>query len=209
MLEFVKYPPPSPDQIDPPMCSVTYPKCCGWIAEGEVWALPFCRAHGEEAAQAAKIEVHEDAGRELGALLTNTDGERFVQNPLLRKALGKIEIPGGDDTSGEHEEAIAAAYAPDDSLLDSETLAFDYADEDRTLIPYDWWCEARELVVKWMREAHEAGQSPLLDALEPIRERASVQQVLAARDLERRWAAPRRAEREERRRREAGSLPAG
>lgn len=190
------------------MCSVTYPERCGWIAEGEVWALPFCKAHGLEAAQAARMEVHDEAERELGALLANFDGGRLVRNPLLREALGKLEIPDDGDTYGEHEEAIVAAYAPDDSLLDPDTLAFDYADEDRTLIPYDWWCEARELVVKWMREAHEVGQSPLLDALEPIRERASVQQVLAARDLERRWAAPRRAELEERRRRGAGDRPA-
>ncbi len=53
-----------------------------------------------------------------------------------------------------------------------------------------------------MREAYREGQSPLLDALEPIRERATLQQELPREDMERRWILPRRAAREERERHE-------
>lgn len=48
----------------------------------------------------------------------------------------------------------------------------------------------------------------LLEALGALRERATVQQVLAYRDMERRWAAPRDAVREERMRREVEGQPA-
>ncbi|MDP9486458.1 MAG: hypothetical protein M3Q49_11880 [Actinomycetota bacterium] len=209
MLEFRMYPPPPPLETDPPMCVVTYPERCGWVAEGEVWGLPFCRTHGEEAVLAAKIEAHEDAEREFQAL-TNAEGERITRNFLIIAALRELRVPGGGadlETHEAHDHAILAAYPLDESLTDPDTLAFDYGEPDAG--PHDWWCEARETVVRWMREAYEAGQSPLLDALEPIRERATVQQELAHDDMERRWAAPRRAAREERRRRERDGRPGG
>ncbi len=209
MLEFRKYGPAPAEEKDPPTCVVTYPETCGRAAVGEVWGLSFCEAHGDEAVLAARIEAHEDAEREFQAL-TNAEGERITRNFLIIAALRELRVPGGGadlETHEAHDRAILAAYPLDESLTDPDTLAFDYDEPDAG--PHDWWSEARETVVRWMREAYEACQSPLLDALEPIRERATVQQQLAHDDMERRWAAPRRAAREERKRREAGQRPAG
>ncbi len=61
MLEFRKYPGEPPEGTEPPACVVTYPEPCGRAAAGEVWCLPFCEAHGKEAAAAAYLEAFEDA----------------------------------------------------------------------------------------------------------------------------------------------------
>lgn len=207
MLEFRKYPPPPPMETKPPMCSVTYPEPCRWVAVGEVWNLSFCEAHGEEAHAAALLEAHEDAGRELDALRGLVEGEHAVRNPLVYEVLKGAKFPRGYADPAGHAGVIRSAYALDTVEADPDTLVFDYDGEPGDT-PYDWWCEAREMVVGWMREAYEAGQPPLLKALEPIRERATVQQELALDDMNRRYVEPRRAERA-RRRREEGERPEG
>ncbi len=207
MLEFRMYPAPPPLETDPPMCVVTYPERCGWVAEGEVWCLPFCRKHGTEAVAAARLEAYEDAGRELDALMGGLEGEHVVRNPLVYEALKGVKLPGEHPDVLAHAQQIRAAYPLDGVPTDTDTLAYDYDAEIPEDTPYDWHCEARELVVGFMREAHEAGQPQLLAALEPIREFETVQQELAHDDMERRWAAPRRATREERRRRENSDRP--
>ncbi len=53
-------------------------------------------------------------------------------------------------------------------------------------------------MTKAMRMAHERGLAGLLKDLEYVRERAAAQVIQAEADLERRWAAPRRAAREAR-----------
>ncbi|MDP9437369.1 MAG: hypothetical protein M3P49_01250 [Actinomycetota bacterium] len=111
------------------------------------------------------------------------------------------KIPGEHLDALAHAPQIRTAYPLDGVPTDPDTLAFDYVEPDAG--PHDWWCEAREMVVGWMREAYREGQSPLLDALAPIRERATVQQELALLDMERRYIAPRRAAREEQRKRDA------
>ncbi len=193
MLEFRKYPPPPPEETEPPVCVVTYPTACDRPACGEVWALPFCEAHGREAEIAAKNEAEEDARREREALLSAV-GAGVVRNPLLRSALGGVVFPAGAPGE-EHDEAIRTAYALRESDTDTDTLRYDYGDATARDTPFDWWCEAREMVCGFMRQAYEAGQRPLLEALEPIRERATVQQELALRDMERRYVEPRRAAR--------------
>lgn len=205
MLEFRKYAPAPAGEEDPPTCAVGYPGPCGRPAVGEVWSLPFCGPHGEEAAAAASLEVREDAEREIEALMAN-EGGLVVRNPLLRRAMGGIDFLSGAPER-DHDRALGAAYAPDEALTDPETLAFDYERDFACDGPHDWWSETRELVVRSMREASEAGLPQLLGGLESLRERATVQQELARLDYERRWVAPRRAEREERRRGEAGRDP--
>lgn len=208
MLEFRMYPVPPPRETDPPMCVVTYPERCGWIAEGEVWALPFCRKHGAEAVAAARLEAYEDAGRELDRLMGGFEGEHAVKNPLVYEALKGARLPGASPNH-DHGELIRAAYALREADTDPETLRFDYAAEIACDTPHDWWCESREMIVGFMREAYEANQPHLVEALEPIREHATVQQELAMRDMDMRWAQPRRAAREERQRTEpAGHAPA-
>ncbi len=200
MLEFVKYGPAPAEEKDPPTCVVTYPETCGRSAVGEVWGLSFCEAHGTEAVAAARLEAYEDAGRELDALAGLLEGEHAVRNPLVYEALRGAKLPGEHPDALAHAQQIRAAYDLDGAAVDPDTLAFDHGEPDAG--PHDWWCEAREMVVGWMREAYEAGQPSLLRALEGIRERATVQQELALDDMERRWILPRRAAREERERHE-------
>ncbi|MDP9484779.1 MAG: hypothetical protein M3Q49_03125 [Actinomycetota bacterium] len=197
MLEFRKYGPAPAEEKDPPMCVVTYPEPCGRVAAGEVWALPFCEAHGNEAHAAARLEAFEDAEGELHGLLGHLGNARPARNPLLIAAVGAATVPG-ERPSPDHGEAIRAAYALREEDTDPDTLAYDYGEAIARDTPFDWHCEAREMVVSFMREAHEAGQPQLLWALEPIREYETVQQELALADMERRWAAPRRAARERR-----------
>lgn len=203
MLEFRKYPPETPEEErkGSPVCVVTYPESCGCPAVGEVWGLPFCEAHGTEAVAAARLEAYEDAGREIDALMGTLEGEHAVRNPLVYEVLRGAKFPSGYADSPGHADAIRRTYALDAAETDPATLAHEYDDEGDT--PYDWWCEARELAVGWMREAYEASQRPLLVALEEMRERATVQQELALRDMERRYVEPRRAAREYSRKREA------
>ena len=58
--------------------------------------------------------------------------------------------------------------------------------------PVEWWEDARMLLLRFLRQASERG----LPGLARLREWATVQLVLAGRDYERRYAAPRRAARE-------------
>ena len=202
MLEFRKYgPAPCPEETEPPICVVTYPEACGRPAVGEVWCLSFCQAHGTEAHVAARLEAYEDAGRELDRLTGAVEGAHAVRNPLVYEALKGTTFPSRG-IHLDHYDAIRAAYDLDAATTDPDTLAYDY-DTEPSDTPHDWHCEARKMVVGFMREAYEAGQPQLLSALEPIREFETAQQVLAYEDVERRWAAPRRAAREERRKRDA------
>jgi hypothetical protein len=63
------------------------------------------------------------------------------------------------------------------------------------MCPVDYWTESHWLLCKFMRQATEQGVSELIQMLEPLRERACAQILLAEEDLERRWAALRRAKR--------------
>jgi hypothetical protein len=210
MFEFRKYPPETPEEErkGSPICVVTYPEACGRAAVGEVWSMPFCEAHGNEAHAAARIEAVEDAEGELGALLGSM-GESLIRNPLIREALGILRLSDEAPPAHDHGEVIRAAYILRESDTDPDTLAFDYSGIPDRDDPYDWWCEAREMAVGFMREAYEVGQPHLLRTLEAMREYATVQQELALDDMERRFVQPRRAAREERQRTEpAGHAPA-
>jgi hypothetical protein len=79
--------------------------------------------------------------------------------------------------------------------LDPDTAGFDYElhGEDP---PSEWWEDARMLLLRFLRQASEKGVPGLILDLEGLRERATVQIVLAERDMERRYHAPRRAARE-------------
>ena len=121
------------------------------------------------------------------------DGMSPMQQPVV-EALKTIERPVRIDRDAV-EAAMREAYPPEELAehIDLDILAYGY--ERDFMIgdgPYDWWCEARLMVLRFMREAFERGSVALLCDLEPMRERATVQQLLADRDLERRWVAPRR-----------------
>lgn len=194
---FTRYgPAPAPEGHEIPRCVVSHPDAggpCGEGAVGEVWSLPFCEAHWSQARLSVEQELAHDTGRELEAVVA-AEKERWPQKKHLIVAVLGAPVPGFDFEPDEVERVRLAAYPPDDTRTDPDTLGFDY--EDYGHGPPEWWAEAREYVCRWMREACEAGQPPLLEALEYLRERCTVQEILADRDMERRWAAPRRAARE-------------
>ena len=76
------------------------------------------------------------------------------------------------------------AYSPEDleGNTDPDILRFDYEIHGRDT-PYDWWCESRIMAVRFMRQATAV---PIIKELELVRERATVQQLLASRDMDRR-----------------------
>ena len=93
---------------------------------------------------------------------------------------------------------MLAAYPPEEleENTDADTLRFDYMERDGMDGPYDWWSEAQFLSCRFMLQAHDRGLSGLLKDLEYARERATVQRVLAERDLDRRWRQVRHARKE-------------
>ncbi len=78
--------------------------------------------------------------------------------------------------------------------LDPETAGYDYEHEYGMDGPEDWWHASRELIVRFVREADGLGLGSLRDDLELLRQRATVQQMLASRDYQRRYIEPRQAE---------------
>ncbi len=173
-------------------CTVRHPEAggqCEREAIGEVWSLPFCEVHGKEAELSYLEERKETIAYGLDML--RDDGRNVLQQPVV-EVLKAVEYPALIDREAV-EAAMREAYPPEEleQYIDPDTLAYDYEAVIAGDTPYDWWCEARIFVLRWMREAFERGALELLRELELVRERATVQQLLADRDLERRWAAPR------------------
>jgi hypothetical protein len=199
---FRRYPEATPEEArkGSARCAVSHPDAggpCDRPAVGEVWSIPFCEAHGREAEAAARLEAAEETGREL-QILADAEAERLHRCAHVLEALRAASVPGLDAFHDrEHEAAAREAYPPADleDRTDPDTLAFDYERNYDGDGPHDWWSEARELIVRFMREAHGAGLAFLLEDLEALRERATVQELLAERDWEIRYAAPRMAER--------------
>ncbi len=171
-------------------CVVRHPDAggqCEREAVGEVWSLPFCEIHGREAELAYMAEASESVGVELEALF-DAERKRHDANRPLIEALDSATKPVEVDFRA-HEPAMLEAYPPDDleSNTDPDTLSFDYERYGRDT-PHDWWCESREMVARFMRQASDRGV-PIVEDLEYLRERATVQELLANRDLDRRWEA--------------------
>lgn len=181
-----------PAHIAPIACVVRHPDAggqCGREAIGEVWALPFCGVHGREAELAYKDELAETTGLEFEALW-DAEMKRADTNWSIMEALEAAEKPAdvGYDVL---RAAMKAAYPPEELAdnIDPDILRFDYENYGRDT-PVEWWTEARILAVRFMRQATAV---PILEELELIRERATVQQLLAHRDLDRRWTSQREA----------------
>jgi hypothetical protein len=159
-----------------------------------VWNLCFCRAHFAEAEAAALQEILEDDERQL-ELLAGLENERHHTNPILARFLE--DAPSITEMrsrhEGGHQEALREAYKIVEGRIDPVTLAFDYESEYAKLGPVDWWWETHWLLTRFMRLAQERGYSELIKMLEPVRERACAQVVLAEEDCERRQATVRRA----------------
>jgi hypothetical protein len=168
---------------------------------GEVWALAFCEEHGLEAECAA---LEESAGSVAAALegFTAVERERWPINDDVVSALEGAKRAASSASLGsqridyeERDRLMRAAYGPLEAMrahTDEGILLFDYAAAEHEDTPYDWWSEERLLVVKFMRQASDLGAAFLLHELERLREYATVQQLLAEEDYERRHAELRR-----------------
>ncbi len=68
-----------------------------------------------------------------------------------------------------HGMAMVDACPPDELAgnTDPDIMVFDYEEIQST--PYDWWCQNRTLVVRFMRQAAEDGPE-LMGDLELLRE---------------------------------------
>ncbi len=171
-----------------PGCVVSHPDAggqCPRPAIGEVWSLPFCKVHAREAELAAMEEVSEMVENELSTLI-GAEKQRFDTTWDLVQALGSADVPylgSSVEDLEAYDAAVLEAYPPEDleRNTDADTLAFDYERECPGDCPVDWWSEAHNLLCRFMRQAADRGLAVLLDDLEPLRERAIVQRVLAQR----------------------------
>jgi hypothetical protein len=190
---FSKYPETTPaeERRGSPVCIVSHPDAggpCGRPAIGEVWSLPFCEVHGREAELAAQDEM-ESSLKGIFRGLVAVEQERHDRNEMaltiIKEAASKAAPSEAVDILA-HEEAMAAAYPPEEleANTDPETLRYDY-EHTGADNPHDWWCEAQILACRFMRQAHAHGLAGLLRDLEYARERATVQRVLADRYMDR------------------------
>src|SRR5215210_8076211 len=203
MMElFRRYAPgPPPEGVEPPVCVVSYPEPCGEPAVGEGWDLPMCARHWREAELAAREELVAALHNELEALVWAED-QRFHKNRAVVLTLRDAGVTGFDWTvadSHAYEEALAAAFPTEglDDLLDADVQTYDYERHEGGG-PVEWWADERYLLLYFMRRASGVGLPRLVQDLEVLRERATVQLALAERDMDRRYVVPRRAEREAR-----------
>ncbi len=151
--------------------------------------MPFCEVHGREAELAYLYERNEAVESKLEAIV-DAENKRLDRDEDVLAALGEAAIPPRVDHAA-RKKAMMDAYPPDELAgnTDPDILAFDYSDLLAGTL-YDWWCEARTMVVGFMRQAAQSSGYELMRDLELLRERATVQQVLASRDLDRRWRKP-------------------
>jgi hypothetical protein len=192
---FRKYPETTPAEKrkGSPVCIVSHPDAggeCGRPAIGEVWSLSFCELHGREAELAAQDEM----ASSLEGIFTGlaaVEQERYDRNEeavrIIKEAASEAAPSEAADTLA-HEAAIATAYPPEEleANTDPETLRYDY-DQMGQDNPHDWWCEAQIMVCRFMRQAHDRGLAGLLKDLEYVRERATVQRLLAGRYIDRQY----------------------
>jgi hypothetical protein len=200
-IGYAEYNPQTPveERKGAPQCVVSHPDSGGVCAEAavmEVWSLPFCRRHGDEAKLAALDEITMSLDGIFRGL-ADAEQQRYDRNEAAAKMLEE-NTPTLDFDAGELEKAMVAAYPPEEleDGTDADTLRFDYIERGIMDGPYDWWCDAQLLSCRFMRQAYDRGLSGLLQDLEYARERATVQRVLAKRNLDRRWTHVRHARKE-------------
>jgi len=177
-----------------PVCIVSHPDAfaergpCQREAIGEVWSLPFCGLHGREAELAARDEMGISLEGIFSGLVAleqerhdrNERAVRIIEEAACSKATRRF-----DTDSLAHGEAIVAAYPPEEleQNTDPDTLRYDYEHMGMDT-PYEWWWDAQLMACRFMRQAHDQGLAGFLKDLEYVRERATVQRLLAGRYLE-------------------------
>jgi hypothetical protein len=192
---FRKYPETTPveERKGSPVCIVSHPDAggpCQREAIGEVWSLPFCASHGREAELAAQDEMAsslEGIFTGLVALERDRHDPNEIALRIIKEAASEAAPSEAADIPA-HEAAIATAYPPEEleANTDPETLRYDYEQMGMDN-PHDWWCEAQIMACRFMRQAHDQGLAGVVRDLEYVRERATVQRLLASRYMDRQY----------------------
>lgn len=171
----------------PPTCTVgklgggsLAPAACDRSAVMDVYGLPMCELHGEEAAGGALEEIAFDLENELERA---ANPHSRPLSPHLERALryGMGSLPD-EAYSREHADtALLKAFPLDRDRVEQSTL--DYLRDPDSCIgfqsPIDSHMDDRMLLCRHMRLAFEEGASWLVEILEPQREVVAAQVAYA------------------------------
>lgn len=155
---------------------------CDRPAVMEVYGVPMCEAHGEEAASGAFHEIANDLGQELQRLM---NPEVRALSPHLEAALqrGFEVLPEEAGAYERDEKALLFAFPLDRGRVDAETLAYaedpDANGRGRQGSPHDDFMHARLLICRHLRLAFEADADWLVETLEMEREEIAAQTAYA------------------------------
>lgn len=149
-------------------------RTCERSAGMEVYGLPMCEAHGEEAASGALEEMHNDLDNEL---LRLDNGECRSLSPHLAAALyrGMDSLP--EPESDRDDDLLVAAWPLERERVDVTTTGY-LEDPDARRSgpgPYDSFLSARHLVCRLMRLAFEQDADWMVEVLEKERESVAAQ----------------------------------
>jgi hypothetical protein len=159
------------ERADIPMCEGT--------AVMEVYGIPMCEPHGEEAAEGALEELYHDARQDLERPLNS-----HLQ-PLNPEAVRALEEAARDlereRPALDMYAVLERAFPLERSRVDGETLAqiecpAEYRDYE---LPSDTYLHYRLITCRLMRLAYEDGAQYLVEALEPYRVESAEQAAFA------------------------------
>ena len=162
-------------------CSSGSPLCEG-RAVMEVYGIPMCEAHGEEAAQGALEELYHDATQELTrALIPHVQDLNPVVGRALEEAAGGLNPRDLHPELPDYDAALLRAFPLDRSRVDPETVAYiehpaeyrDYA------LPSDTYMRHRHTVCRLMRLAFQEQVTYIVESIEPYRASAAEQAAYA------------------------------
>ncbi len=151
---------------------------CARPAVMEVYGIPMCGVHGEEAAAGALAEIAYDLEQELQRPMNP-----YVRDlsPHLEHALGLgfDALPKGTDAEEREDALLLEAFPLDRDRADVESVAYakdpDANGRGRKDSPCDAFMHARMLLCRHMRLAFEEGAHWLVETLEAEREAAAAQ----------------------------------
>ncbi len=171
---------------EPPVCYVgSRPgDSCDRPAVMEVYAIPMCQAHGEEAASGALEEIAYDLEQELERPM---NPQVRPLSPHLRRALNYAPLSLSEEvrhtTGAERYEDLLRAFPLERDRTDGATLAYvedpDAGGRGRQDPPFDAFMTDRVLLHRHMRLAFEAGAHWLVEVLEGEREGVAAQAAYA------------------------------
>ncbi len=171
---------------EPPVCYVgSRPgEACDQPAVMEVYDIPMCQAHGQEAAAGALEELAHDFEQEIKRPM-NPYVRRL--SPHIERALNLASLPRDKEArntrGGERDGDLLRAFPLDRGRADGETLAYvedpDNHGRGRQDSPFDAFMQDRMLLHRHMRLAFEEGAHWLVETLEREREGVAAQAAYA------------------------------